>query len=221
MRGILVAASNRVGTRDVNIYAHNAAFPSSENIIGAETTHAGAILQLKTTSVYGGKADISQTLGQIILGQGVDLVNNNANGRGFTSLTSPSMMQFGVVGNFKSNVLAPYGYLLPGTLPTSAVPATISHIPFYKTTIVNGATFSSSIPFTGGDHTHINVFKYNSSYTQSTQMYAAEINATSTLLFVDGVSSFTFYTGDNLVVVLSTTVAGTEINGVQAKLYLY
>ena len=220
-RGVYVAGANRFCTRDVNIYVHDTIFPTNENIIGVETAHASAIAQLKTTSVYGAKADISQTLGTIIIGSGVDLVNNSANGLGFTVDSNPATIVFGAVGNFKSNVLTPNGYLLPGTLPTSAIVSNICHIPFYKTTIVHACDFATTIPFTGGDHTHINIVKYNSSYTTSTQMYAVELNATSSLIYVDGVSSFTFYEGDNLSVNLSTNVTTTNVNAIQAKLYLY
>lgn len=110
---------------------------------------------------------------------------------------------------------------MPGTLATHDVPTDIVRIPFYETVIIKSGTFSSTLPFTGADHTHINVYKYNSSYTTSTLMYATEINATSTLVYVDGISSFTFYTGDNLVVQLSTNVAATDVNGVLAKLELF
>ena len=130
-------------------------------------------------------------------------------------------MDFGVVGNFKSNVLTPVGYLMPGTLDTPSIISEICHIPFYKYTLVNGAVFSSTIPFTGSDHVHMNRYKYNSSLTTSTFMYAAEINRTSTLTYVDGISSFSFYTGDSLVVQLSSSVSETTRNGVLAKVYMY
>ncbi len=220
-RGIYVVAANRFSTRDTNIYVHNTIFPTSENIIGCETNHASAILQLKTTSVYGAKADISQTLGSIIIAGGTDLVNNSANGLGFTVESNPATMVFGAIGNFKSNVLVPHGHLMPGTLPTTAITSNICYIPFYQTTIIHAGDFATTIPFTGGDHTHVNVFKYNSSYTTSTQMYSVELNATSTLVYVDGVSSFTFYTGDSVVVQLSTAVTSGTLNAVQAKLYLF
>jgi hypothetical protein len=130
-------------------------------------------------------------------------------------------MTFGAIGNFKSNVLVPNGYLMPGTLATHDVPSDIIRIPFYEPVIMKSATFSSTLPFLGGDHTHINVWKYNSSYTASTMMYGAEINSVSTLIYVDGISSFTFYTGDNLVVQMSTSVTATNTNGILAKLELF
>ncbi len=220
-RGIYVVAANRVSTRDVNIYVHNGAFPSNENNIGCETTHASAVLQLKTSSIHGGKADISQTMGTIIIGAGTDMVNNSANGYGFTVDSNPATITFGAIGNFKSNVLTPIGYLMPGTIPTPYITSNICHIPFFKTTIVHACDFESIIPFTGGDHVHINVLKYNSSNTTSTMMYGVELNTTSSLVYVDGVSSFSFYEGDNIVMQMSTNVGVATLNAIQAKLYLY
>jgi hypothetical protein len=219
-RGIYIGGANRINVRDTNIFVRDGAFPSSENIIGCETDHASAYLQIRTSSVYGAKADISQTRGVISI-VGTELVNSTANGYGFRTNTSPIFMDFGVVGNFKSNTLTPLGYLMPGTLDTPSVISAICHIPFYRNTLVNGAVFSSTIPFTGSDHVHMNLYKYNSSCTASSLMYRAEINRTSTLTYVDGVSSFSFQTGESLVVQLSTSVSATTLNGVLAKVYMY
>lgn len=220
-RAVYVVGPNRVSCRDVNIFATDTVFPSSENIIGCETAHTSAYLELKTSSVYGAKADISQTHGSILVANGCDLINNNANGYGFLVTSSPNFMTMGAVGNFKSNVLTPLGYLMPGTISTSTVPSDIVHIPFYETVMVRSGTFSSTIPFSGSDHTHITVLKYNSSNTVSSVMYTTEINATSSLVFIDGVSSYTFYTGENVVVQMSTTVTATNVNGVVVRLELF
>ncbi len=218
-RSIYVIAANRVSCRDTNIFATGSS--ATENVIGAETNHVGAYLELKTSTVFGSKADISQTRGIISLTSGVDLVNNNANGYGFHLNSYPNTLTFGAIGDFKPSVLTPIGYLMPGTLPTSAVQNTICHIPFYESVIIHSATFSSTIPFTGANHTHVSVYKYNSSNTVSSIMYAAEINQTSSIVFIDGVSSYTIRSGENIVIELSTTVSGQNVNGVIARLNLF
>jgi hypothetical protein len=219
-RGIYLGGANRINVRDTNIFVRDGVFPSTEDIIGCETDHPSAYLQIKTSSVYGAKADISQTRGAISI-VSTELVNSTANGYGFRTNTSPIFMDFGVIGNFKSNTLTPLGYLMPGTLNTADVISSICHIPFYRNTLINGAVFSSTIPFTGSDHVHMNLYRYNSSLTASTLMYRAEINATSTLTYVDGISSYSLYTGDSIVVELSSSVATTTLNGVLAKVYMY
>jgi hypothetical protein len=218
-RSIYVVAANRISCRDTNIFATGAS--TTENVIGAETNHPGANLELKTSTVLGSKADISQTQGTLSITAAVDLVHNNANGYGFHLNSYPNTLTFGAIGNFKSNVLVPKGYLMPGTLPTSAIQNTICYIPFYETILVHSATFSSTIPFTGTDHTHVNIYRYNSSLTASTLMYASEINNTSSIVFIDGVSSYRIQSKESIVVEISTNVQATTVNGVIARLTLF
>jgi hypothetical protein len=181
-------------------------------------------LELKSSSLSGTRADISQTAGTIFIAQGTDLINNNANGYGFDTSYRANNMQFGAVGNFRlggGGLVNGQVYLMPGTLPTHSLLSNITYIPFYKTTQIYGATFIETIPFTGANHVHVNVFKYNSSLTTSTQIYATELNASTNLIFIDGVSSFRFTQGESLAVMISSSVTENTANGILAKFDIY
>jgi hypothetical protein len=81
-RGILLNTSaNNFNVRESTIRVSTTGGGSA---IGAETNIGGSQLSLKTSSISGTTADISQTLGTIIL-EATDLLNSNANTLGFTA----------------------------------------------------------------------------------------------------------------------------------------
>jgi hypothetical protein len=187
-RGIYVNGANRVNTRDTNIFTQNGSYPSAENIIGCETANASAYLQLKTTSVYGAKADISQTQGTILVANGCDLMNNQANGYGFAVSSQPHFMTFAAVGNIDFHTSP--AYLMPGSMVPNSIPTIPTYIPFDLPVLVHSAAFSASPALSTGDNATFSVFKYTSSLTTSTLMYTATLTDTTSLVFLQGISSF-------------------------------
>jgi hypothetical protein len=187
-RGIYISGANRINVRDANIYAENGTYPSAQNVIGCETAHPTAYLQLKTTSVYGAHADVSQTQGTILVANGCDLMNNDANGYGFAVSSQPNFMTFATAGviDFSSNP----AYMMPGTMRPNDIPTIATYIPFDLPVIVHAAAFSASPNLSVGDTATFNVFRYNSSFTQSTLMFNATLTNASSLVYFTGASSF-------------------------------
>ena len=187
-RAVYVNGANRVSCRDTNIYATGASDPSTENIIGCETASAGSYLDVKTCSIFGAKADISQTLGTLLFSNGSDLVHNNANGYGFQVNSQPHMMTFAAVGNidFHTNP----AYFMPGSMKPNDIPTVPTYIPFDLPVLVHSAAFSASPALSVGDTATFSVFKYTSSLTTSTLMFNAALTNTNSLIFLQGISSF-------------------------------
>lgn len=116
-RGVLVSGPNRFAVRDIVIYARG----SGMNIVGAETTHASAVFEIKTSTVGGTSTgvgaiahDIDRTAGAINVGA-TDLLNNDANNNSFYPVQAPASFQFGVINTLANNTRY---YLLPGTTTT-------------------------------------------------------------------------------------------------------
>ena len=145
-RGILVSGSNRFSVRDIVINARG----TGANIVGVETTNAGAFADIKTTTVFGTTHAINRTAGTIQLGF-TDLVNNDANGNSFSTVTEPAQIGFGILGNPATSTNY---YLVPGTVAINDLesdPAgtfTLSksfQIPFNQPVVI----FSILVRFTG------------------------------------------------------------------------
>lgn len=93
-RGILLNTSaNNFNVRESTIRVSS----TGGSAIGAETNIGGSQLSLKTSSISGTTADISQTLGTIIL-EATDLLNSNANTLGFTARQVQSNIIWADVG---------------------------------------------------------------------------------------------------------------------------
>lgn len=145
-RGILVNGSNRFSVRDIVINARG----TGTNIVGVETTDAGAFADIKTTTIFGTTHDINRTAGTIQLGF-TDLVNNDANGNSFSTVTEPAHIGYGILGNISSDRTY---YLVPGTVsvsdlevdtnPTFTLAKTFQ-IPFNQPVVI----FSILIRYTG------------------------------------------------------------------------
>ena len=193
-RGILVSGSNRFSVRDIVIYARG----SGANIVGVETTDAGAFFDCKTTTINGTTHDINRTAGTIQLGF-TDLVNNDANGNSFTTVTEPAHIDYGILGNVGADRTY---YLVPGTVavnslnvdtnPTFTASKTFQ-IPFNQPVVV----FSILIRYTGtiavGQSVAFQVHK-NGSSTSSLTVSLGPGETTKTL----GTSSVVFATGDTI-----------------------
>ena len=153
-RGILVSAGNRFSIRDTNVFVTG----TSADNVGVETTHVGAIAELKSSTISGLSTnvdqtlhhDINRTLGMIILSF-TDLTNNDANGNSFSTSVEPTQIGYGILGNLSSDRTY---YLVPGTVSISDLPVDTNptftlektfQIPFNQPVIV----FSILVRFTG------------------------------------------------------------------------
>jgi len=107
-RGILVSGPNRFTVRDIVVYARG----TGTDIIGAETTDASAVFEVKTSTIGGTTHDINRTLGTMLLGA-TDLLNNDANGNSFTPAQAPASFQYGILNSLAANRRY---YMVPGTI---------------------------------------------------------------------------------------------------------
>jgi hypothetical protein len=193
-RGILVSGSNRFSVRDIVINARG----TGSNIIGVETTDSNAFFDCKTTTIFGSTHDINRTAGTIQLGF-TDLVQNDANGNSFSTVTEPAQIGYGVLGNLSSDRTY---YLVPGTVsvsdlqvdtnPTFTLSKTFQ-IPFNQPVVV----FSILVRYTGvigvGQAVAFQVHK-NGSSTPSLTVSLGPGETTKTL----GTQSVVFATNDTV-----------------------
>ncbi len=138
-RGILVSGANRFAVRDIVVYARG----TGTDIIGVETTDAGAVFEGKTSTFAGTLYDVNRTAGQMIIGF-CDLLNNTANGNSFKTMIEPNLVFFGVFGNLGTGTY----YCSPGTLKDTTVPAAAVFVPVIQNmTLVQGSIrFSTALP---------------------------------------------------------------------------
>lgn len=199
-RGILVSAANRFSIRDTNVFVSG----SSPDNVGVETTHASAIAELKSSSISGLSTAVDQTLvhdinrvaGDIVLGF-TDLTNNDANGNSFSTVTEPSQIGFGILGNLAADrtyylvpSIVPINELQVDTNPTFTLAKTFQ-VPFNQPVII----FSILVRFTGtigvGQSVSFRLHKNGS----STPSLTVTLNAGETTK-IDGASSVVFATND-------------------------
>lgn len=109
-RGILVDTANTTHIRDTNVIVTN--LGGAGSYIAAEVNNSGGILGLRMASISGTSADVSQTSGTLLIGSSCNLLNANANGFGFTTLTIPMTFTFGDPGRPPSGTYTMY----PGTI---------------------------------------------------------------------------------------------------------
>jgi hypothetical protein len=120
IRGIYVSNACRFTTRDTNIYTNGPTGSNGSNVsIGVETTHTGAFVVLKTSSIYGSTFDIKQPAiasgnNSTLELSNTDLINANANSNGFTVNTEPSHIFYSIVASNFGN--GNDHYLTPGSL---------------------------------------------------------------------------------------------------------
>lgn len=200
IRAILVNGANRFSIRDTVLYAGG----SGANVVGLETAHASAFAEVKTSSLYGLSSgadlslsyDLNRVLGTIQL-SATDLVNANANGNSFSTLTEPSGLQFSVSGNINTQTTH---YLLPGTSTYSALTTSAVGIPFIQKLIVFQLFLSAATPLPVGAVITVNLYKN----TLGTPFITGSItNATQTVRTLD--KSDNFGIGDKLIVQFVTS----------------
>ena len=124
------------------------------NIIGVQSMHTSAYVEIKTSTVNGALYDIDRTMGEIVLGF-TDLVNNKVNNRSFKVICESSTVTFGVIG--KSITPNTTYYIVPGTITSDNTPSSPFEIPItqnmilftgairYNGTIPSGASVSFNI----------------------------------------------------------------------------
>lgn len=140
-RGILVSGSNRFSVRDIVVNARG----TGANIVGVETTDAGAFFDSKTTTINGTTHDINRTAGTIQLGF-TDLVNNDANGNSFSVSTEPNHVYYGAIGNVGNGTV----YLSPGSISFNSLPTTEFGLPFAQPVMIFEGVFRATVPLTSG-----------------------------------------------------------------------
>ncbi|MFZ5953502.1 MAG: hypothetical protein ACOYT8_00200 [Candidatus Dependentiae bacterium] len=119
-RGVLVENSS-FNIRDVNILVRGlTGITGNSGYIGIETIGTGAQLTGRLVSVAGDGADISQTNGTLSLGS-ANLINNNANGLGFGTVTQPALILFADQGALPAGT----NFMWPGTTSPNATEAFI------------------------------------------------------------------------------------------------
>ena len=200
IRGIIVNGANRFSIRDTVVYAGG----SGANVVGIETTDALAFAEVKTSSLYGLSSgadttvsyDLNRTAGTIQL-SATDLVNANANGNSFSTLTEPAALQFSISGNINTQTTH---YLLPGTSTYAALPTSSVGIPFIQKLIVFQLFVAAASALPSGAIITVNLYKN----TVGTPFLTATINNTTQAVRALS-SSANFGIGDTLIVEFVTT----------------
>jgi hypothetical protein len=158
VRGLYLTGSNWFGLRDVNINARGTA----SNIVGVETTNAGSYASIKHSSVRGGdgtgiRYDINRIAGDILLGS-VDLVNNSANGNGFSVTTEGAITHFGTTGGFNDGTTY---YLVPGFVRQGDLPGSYFGIPVTQNMVLFSGTFQCAPALGAGRSVKLSTYKNN------------------------------------------------------------
>jgi len=182
VRGLYMTGSNWFGLRDVNINARGTA----SNIVGVETTNAGAYASLKHSTIRGGdgtgnRFDINRTAGEILLGS-VDLVNNTANGNSFSVTTEGAVTHYGTTGNFTNGTTY---YLVPGFVKQGDLPTSTFGIPAVQNMVLFSGTFQTTPAIPVGHSVKITGYKNNVATDMSMTILAGQTLASNTLQSVD------------------------------------
>lgn len=191
VRGLYVTGSNWFAIRDTNINARG----SGSNIVGVETTNAGSYASLKYSTVRGGthltqpmNHDINRTAGEILLGS-VDLVNNSANGNGFSITTEGAITHFGTTGNYTS---ATTYYLVPGFVRQGDLPTSTFGIPVTQNMILFSGTFQCSPAIPTGHSVKLTAYRNNAVTDMSMTLLAGQTLSSNVRQSVDYTRGDTF-----------------------------
>ena len=133
--GIYLHTTARMTLRDTNVFSNG-----GTRSIGAVCDVSGGILEIKTATLNGTFADISEDAGIISI-SGTDLINSNANGKGFTVGITPTTMFFGVLGNINQTTTH---YLYPGTVPFASLSTTPVGFSMSQKCIIHDLTLRTS-----------------------------------------------------------------------------
>lgn len=191
VRGLYVTGSNWFGLRDTNLNVRGV----GTDIIGVETTNAGAYASIKHSTVRGGdhvaqptNHDINRTAGDILLGS-VDLVNNSANGNGFSVATEGAITHFGTTGNFTNG--STY-YLVPGFVRQGDLPSSTFGIPVTQNMILFSGTFQCSPAVPVGQSVKLTAYKNNAITDLSMTILAGQTLSSNVRQSVDYTGGDTF-----------------------------
>jgi hypothetical protein len=151
-----------------------------------ETTNAGSYASIKHSTVRGGdgtgiRYDINRTTGEILLGS-VDLVNNTANGNGFSVTTEGAITHYGTTGNFSTGTTF---YLVPGFVKQGDLPTTTFGIPVTQNMILFSGTFQSSPAIPTGNSVKLTAYKNNVATDFSMNIVAGQTLASNVTQSVD------------------------------------
>jgi hypothetical protein len=182
IRGLYVTGSNWFSSRDTNYNIRG----TGSNIVGVETTNAGSYASLKHSTVRGGNGtgtnfDINRTAGEILLGS-VDLVNNSANGNGFSVTTEGAITHCGTTGNFTDGTTY---YLVPGFVKQGDLPTSTFGIPVTQNMVLFSGTFQSSPAVSAGHSVKLTAYKNNAITDMSMTIVAGATLASNTSQSVD------------------------------------
>jgi hypothetical protein len=182
VRGLYVTGSNWFSSRDTNYNIRG----TGSNIVGVETTNAGSYASLKYSTVRGGNGtgtnyDLNRTAGEILLGS-VDLVNNSANGNGFSITTEGAITHYGTTGNFTANTTY---YLVPGFVKQGDLPASTFGIPVTQNMILFSGTFQVSPAIPAGQSVKLTAYKNNVATDMSMTIVAGQTLSSNVRTSVD------------------------------------
>jgi hypothetical protein len=202
IRGVYVTGSNWFALRDANINARG----TGSNIVGVETTNAGSYASLKHSTVRGGdgtgiRYDVNRTAGEVLLGS-ADLVNNTANGNGFSVTTEGAITHYGTTGNFANGTTY---YLVPGFVRQGDLPTSTFGIPVTQNMILFSGTFQSSPALPTGQSVKLSAYKNNVLTDFSMNIVAGQTLASNVTQSVD------YRRGDTMDVRM--VVSGGNFNG--------
>lgn len=205
VRGLYVTGSNWFASRDTNYNIRG----TGPNIVGVETTNAGSYASLKHSTVRGGthvtqptNYDINRTAGEILLGS-TDLVNNSANGNGFSTTTEGAITQYGTTGNVQNGTTY---YLVPGYSTINNLPASRFPIPVTQNMIMFSGTFQCGCNVPAGQSVKLSVYKNNVLTDMSMTLVAGATLASNTRQSVD------FDRGDELDLRMVPSGGGMNTN---------
>lgn len=191
IRGLYVTGSNWFSSRDVNYNIRG----TGSNIVGVETTNAGAYASIKHSTVRGGdhnaqptNHDINRTAGEILLGS-VDLANNSANGNGFSVTTEGAITHFGTTGNYTNGTTY---YLVPGFVKQGDLPTSTFGIPVTQNMILFSGTFQCSPAVPVGQSVKLTAYKNNTITDMSMTIVAGATLSSNTTQSVDYAKGDTF-----------------------------
>lgn len=184
VRGLYVTGSNWFGMRDTNLNVRG----TGSNIVGVETTNAGSYASIKHSTVRGGdhvaiptNHDINRTAGEILLGS-VDLVNNSANGNGFSVTTEGAITHYGTTGNFTNGTTY---FLVPGFVKQGDLPLSSFGIPVTQNMILFSGTFQCSPAVPVGQSVKLTAYRNNSITDMSMTIVAGQTLASNVSQSVD------------------------------------
>jgi hypothetical protein len=182
VRGLYSTGSNWFGVRDTNINVTG----TGSNIVGVETTNAGSYVSLKHGTVRGGdgtgiRYDINRTAGEILLGS-LDLVNNTANGNGFSVTTEGAITHYGTTGNYTNGTTY---YLVPGFVKQGDLPLSTFGIPVTQNMILFSGTFQCSPVVAVGNSVKLTAYKNDVITDFSMNIVAGQTLASNTTQSVD------------------------------------